>query len=348
MSIVDNNTTNNLALRVEQNNQKLNNPVNNPGPSPSVLKLLAIGLPIAAVLLFAAIFVPVYVVSKQKKDINIIVANHTETQTTDVATNAATDVATDASEYDEYIENITNLINATLTPKDGYDKIFIFLGGISDVSNKYFDFFKSESTFIPKGTKIYSLSGAPRQMQFMIDYYNYTDPVPGWFNIDSQANLYPEKNNFTEAKVSLNLMLDEIDRIKNAENVDYKNIYLGGFSQGAMMTNYILLNSRHELGGYLACSGYVFDHDFSDNQMIYNLSDTQKAKLEARKDYHILATHSFADDAVFYPLAAESYRYYYHNYTDFRLYSFGNLVHVFPPQPTHDAVRNWLKKSMGK
>ena len=129
-------------------------------------------------------------------------------------------------------------------------------------------------------------------------------------------------------------MLDEIDRIKNAENVDYKNIYLGGFSQGAMMTNYILLNSRHELGGYLACSGYVFDHDFSDNQMIYNLSDTQKAKLEARKDYHILATHSFADDAVFYP--------------DFRLYSFGNLLHVFPPQPTHDAVRNWLKKSMGK
>ena len=74
----------------------------------------------------------------------------------------------------------------------------------------------------------------------MIDYFNYIDPVPGWFNIDSQANLYPEKNNFTEAKVSLNLMLDEIDRIKNAENVDYKNIYLGGFSQGAMMTNYIL------------------------------------------------------------------------------------------------------------
>ena len=124
-------------------------------------------------------------------------------QTTDIVTNAATDVATDASEYDEFIENITNVINATLTPKDGYDKIFIFLGGISDVSNKYFDFFKSESTFIPKGTKIYSLSGPPRQMQFMIDYFNYTDPVPGWFNIDPQANLYPEKNNFTEAKVSI-------------------------------------------------------------------------------------------------------------------------------------------------
>ena len=127
MSIVDNNTTNNLALRVEQNNQKLNNPVNNPGPSPSVLKLLAIGLPIAAVLLFAAIFVPVYVVSKQKKDINIIVANHTETQTTDVATNATTDVATDASEYDEYIENITNLIKPPLLQKMDMIKYLYFL-----------------------------------------------------------------------------------------------------------------------------------------------------------------------------------------------------------------------------
>ena len=131
MSIVDNNTTNNLALRVEQNNQKLNNPVNNPGPSPSVLKLLAIGLPIAAVLLFAAIFVPVYVVSKQKKDINIIVANHTETQTTDIATNAATDavtdVATDASEYDEYIENITNLIKPPLLQKMDMIKYLYFL-----------------------------------------------------------------------------------------------------------------------------------------------------------------------------------------------------------------------------
>ena len=347
MSIADNNTTNNLALRVEQNNQKLNNPVNNPGPSPSVLKLLAIGLPIAAVLLFAAIFVPVYVVSKQKKDINIIVANHTETQTTDVATNAATDVATDASQYDEYIENITNLINATLTPKDGYDKIFIFLGGISDVSNLYFDFFRSKNTFIPKGTKIYFLSGPLRQVQFMIDYYNYTNPVPAWFNIDSQANLVPA-NDFTEAKESLELVLNEIDRIKNAENVDYKKIYLGGFSQGAMMTNYILLNSRHELGGYLAFSGYVFDHDFSSNQVITTLSDAQKQKLAARKDYHILATNSFADNRVYYQLASPTYQYYFTSYTDFRLISFGEIQHLFMEQPIHDTVRAWLKKSMGK
>ena len=57
----------------------------------------------------------------------------------------------------------------------------------------------------------------------MIDYYNSTDPVPGWFNIDWAGNLVPE-GDYSEAKVSLNLVLNEIDRIKNEENVDYKNI----------------------------------------------------------------------------------------------------------------------------
>jgi len=180
----------------------------------------------------------------------------------------------------------------------------------------------------------------------MIDYYNSTDPVPGWFNIDWAGNLVPE-GDYSEAKVSLNLVLNEIDRIKNEENVDYKNIYLSGFSQGAMMTNYILLNSRHELGGYVAFSGYIFDHDFSEG-IVDELNDVQKAKLEASKNYHILATHSYADDTVFYSISSEGYKYYFYNYTDFQLISFGVLLHVLVQQPTHGSVRHWLKKSMGK
>ena len=95
-------------------------------------------------------------------------------------------------------------------------------------------------------------------MTYMIDRYNYSYPVPGWFNVDSQGQLDPDEG-YTEAKKSLNLVLDEIDRIKNVENVQYSNIYLSGFSQGGIMTNYLLLNSRNELGGYIAFSGYVFD-----------------------------------------------------------------------------------------
>ena len=193
----------------------------------STKQILIIIIPITVVFLFAVIFIPVYVVEKTNNDdeeIQISNDNNNEL-------------------YDDYVENIVNITYATLTPKNGYDNIFIFLGGISDIATKYFDFFKSTNTFIPKGTKIYFLSGQPREMQFMIDYHNYTDPVPGWFNINMTAHLYPNSNDFTEARESLNLVLDEIDRIKNIENVDYKKIYLGGFSQGAMMTNYILLNS---------------------------------------------------------------------------------------------------------
>jgi phospholipase/carboxylesterase len=239
---------------------------------------------------------------------------------------------------------------AILTPKYGYDNILIFLGGISDVSTKYFDFFKSKNTFVPRGTKIYFLSGQLREMQFMIDYHRDNTPVPGWFNIDKDAKLRPTEHDFTQARESLQLVLDEIDRIKTIENVDYKNIYLSGFSQGGMMTNYVLLNSRHQLGGYIAFSGYVFDHDFSKNTIIYknDMTDTQKSKLQSRKDYHILATHSFMDNAVFYQLSAESYRVYYSDYTDFKLLSFAALPHVLREQPVHPFVKKWLKESMGK
>ena len=307
-----------------------NKALDNPNPSGnnycSLKQILCITLPITGVLLFAAIFIPIYVVSKNNEDEEPI-----------------------SEEYDEYEENIVNITYAILTPKGGYNNILIFLGGISDVSDKYFDFFKSKSTFVPKGTKIYFLSGQPREMQFIIDYYSDPSPVPGWFNIDSHANLIPN-HDFTEAQKSLKLVLDEIDRIKIAENVEYKNIYLSGFSQGGMMTNYVLLNSRHQLGGYIAFSGYVFDHDFSENTIIYknDMTDIQKSKLQSRKDYHILATHSFMDNAVFYQLSAESYRVYYSDYTDFKLLSFAALPHVLREQPVHPFVKKWLKESMGK
>ena len=289
----------------------------------STSQLLLIIIPASVIVLFAVIFIPVYLTEKEDDD----------------------DVIKD--EFDEFNENVVNISYATLTPKSGYDNIFIFLGGISDASHKYFDFFKSKNTFVPKGTKMYFLSGKEREMQFMVYYYRNYTPTPGWFNVDQSGNLIPE-NDYTEAKKSLNLILDEIDRIKDVENVKYSNIYIGGFSQGGIMTNYVLLNSRHELGGYIAFSGYVFDHDFPASQVAASLSDVQINKLESKKNYHILATHSFNDNAVPYNPAAPSYYYYYRDYTDFKLLSFGHLTHVFPEQPIHPIVKKWLKESMGK
>ena len=156
----------------------------------SFKQLLIIIIPITTVILFAVIFIPVYVVNKNNddddKDDKVIINNNNYYI---------------YDEHDEYDEVITNETYATLTPKDGYDNIFIFLGGITEFANKYFDFFKGRNTFIPKGTKIYSISGQIREMQYMIDY-GFSPPyttVPGWFNVDSSANLVPE-NDFTQAK----------------------------------------------------------------------------------------------------------------------------------------------------
>ena len=110
------------------------------------------------------------------------------------------------------------------------------------------------------------------------------------------------------------------------------------------MTTYILLNSRHELGGYIVFSGSVFDHDFSENEIINPLNEDQIKKLQNVENYHIIATHSHKDNRVFYPMAAPTYQYYFGNYTDFKLVSFGLLPHILPEQPTHKIVRNWLEE----
>lgn len=329
-------TTNHINIK---NSNNYLQPTQNSKMPCTIGQLLAIFIPVGLAGLFAAIFVPIYVHHKNNEKKFIVVHNNNNCSNTP-----------EQSEFDEFEENIVNVTYTTLTPKDGYDNILIFLMGISETANIYLDFFKSEETFVPKGTKIYFLAGQPRQMQFAIDYYNITTPMPGWFNIDSRATLYPEEHNFTEAKESLNLILDEIDRIKSEENIDYKNIYLGGFSQGAMMTNYVLLNSRHELGGYIPYSGYVFDHDFLENQIIpvSSLSQEQLNKLDARKNYHIIATLSYKDNRVFYQMASPSYQYYYENYTNFVFLSFGALEHLLPPQPVHFLVKKWLLERMGK
>ena len=121
---------------------------------------------------------------------------------------------TTKEEFDEFEEYVENYTYAILTPKNGYNNILIFLVGIGNVADEYFGFFKSNSTIVPKKTKIYFYAGRIRKMKFL-EKYGITEPAPGWFNVDPFGLLICDNCSdiYDEAKESLNLILDEIDHI---------------------------------------------------------------------------------------------------------------------------------------
>ena len=250
----------------------------------------------------------------------------------------------------KFTEHIKNYSYASLIPKEGFDNILIFLGGISNNSTSFFDFFKNnEETFVPEKTKIICLSGSMKIVQYMIDYYNIETPVPAWFNIDKNYSLIYEGNDpYIEAKNSKEFILDQIDEIVKEVNYNYSKIFLAGFNQGAVMTNYVMLNSRHELGGYLPFNGYIFDDHFSTNlTVLHNLNNEQIEILDNRKDYYICASNTFNDEILPFSLVISQYDYYFINYTNTLHYSFGVVKNILETQPTLPMVKIWLKERMG-
>ena len=297
--------------------EKKKNNINNTSSTKNILMLM---IPLLLFCLACIIFFTIYFTKRSKDKTN--------------------------EEFDKFSGEEINKKIYTLTPEKGYDTIYIHLGGIGEILGYFNYFFKGPLTFIPKGTKIYYLIGDNTTIE-----YSKPDSVPNWFNVDKQGNLICSncgEDNFKEAKNSLEYILNKIDEISVEENIAYDKIYLGGFSQGAIMTNYVLLNSKHKLGGYLAFSGYIFDHHFPANKLVTELTSEQKNILDSKQDYHILATHSFNDDSVSYDKIIEAYYTYFKNYIDFTLLSFSQKNNIFDRQPTHPLVRKWLKDSMGK
>lgn len=299
-------------------------------------QLLFLNLPFILVGLYLAIFLPIYK-SSQTKGYKVIY-NEDENKNSTINNDIM-------EEYDKFNEYLANYSFAKLTPIKGYKYIYIHLGDINEPANIYLDFFKSEKTIIPKNTKIIILTGKKRISKYM-ETFNIFEPVPCWFNSDYTNNLICNHcdNEFDEAKESLYLILDIIDQIKNEENLDYNKIFIGGFGQGGAMVNYVLLNSRHQLGGYCSFSGYFLDHNFPYDNVVDNLNDIQKEILQSKKNYNVLESLSFKDDVNIY---SKTYKYYYNyfkEYTNIQFLSYKN--YGFITMPILTEVKTWLKEKM--
>ncbi len=75
----------------------------------------------------------------------------------------------------------------------------------------------------------------------------------GWFNIEfTPAGLVAD---LVQARSSLGLLAHFIDELLAAYPVDPRGVYLGGFSQGAMMSLSLTLTQPDKLAGVVAMSG---------------------------------------------------------------------------------------------
>ena len=281
----------------------------------STKQFVMIIIPIASVIIYLAIFLPIYFRNKGNK-YKVVIVND------DNSTNSK---LTFIEDYVQLKEKIFNNSYSILTPENGYDKIYIHLGDINETSNIYFDFFKSDKTFIPPKTKIIFLSA---------------ESSLSWFNINENNNL------FDEVKNSTNQVLNKIDKILNEEKINYDKIFIGGYGQGGVMVNSIILNSKYEFGGFISLSGFILDNGFPDINISTNLTNDQKEILEHKKNYKIFVTYSLNNQDINKIRTMQNYIAYYGEFTNFNLYVYSTLKNQFLEQPIFPIIKHWLKEIM--
>ncbi len=107
----------------------------------------------------------------------------------------------------------------------------------------------------------------------------------GWFNIQyTPSGLVAD---LTQARSSLALLAQFIDELRAAYPVDPRGVYLGGFSQGAMMSLSLVLTQPDKLAGVVAMSGRYPAQVFE-----------QPAAAEALTGLPILVTHGLYDPVL--------------------------------------------------
>ena len=114
-----------------------------------------------------------------------------------------------------------------------------------------------------------------------------------WYDILSYNN-FVNRARFEDVVKNIDLIHQIID--KEVENgFNEKDIILGGFSQGGLMSYYAGLSYKNNLGGVIALSCYTIP-----NKHIYLTSDNCETK--------IFAAHGTLDDLIPYNIGKESYQ----------------------------------------
>ncbi|MBV9278717.1 MAG: alpha/beta fold hydrolase, partial [Chloroflexi bacterium] len=75
-----------------------------------------------------------------------------------------------------------------------------------------------------------------------------------WYGLDPRGVGYPEQQALER---SLQLLREFRDQIVEADDIDPRRLYLGGFSMGAVMAGTLALLEPERVAGAMALSGYL-------------------------------------------------------------------------------------------
>ena len=110
------------------------------------------------------------------------------------------------------------------------------------------------------------------------------------------------------------------------------------------MVNSIILNSKHEFGGYIPLSRFILDNGFQYNNISTYLTTEQKEVSEQKKNYKIFATYSLNNQDNNKTETIHNYLDYYGEFTNFNLYVYRALKNEFLEQPIFPIIKQWLKE----
>ena len=182
----------------------------------------------------------------------------------------------DAKEY--YNINFTDEESIIFVPKtDNIKGCLIWLPGFKDKAYSYYEDVLDKRRFIPLGFKLIILTA---DKVIKDDDMGYS-----WYKtVDrSKGQIEPYEN-------GLSRILSTIE--SEGKELGYNKVFLGGFSQGCLMSFLIGLNYHSQLGGLVCCSGYM------SNQTI--VSSTYK-------NFPIIICQGVEDDIIPCDYAYKSY-----------------------------------------
>ena len=230
----------------------------------------------------------------------------------------------DANSYMNIKRSNSDII---LTPKEGYDSVLIFLHGLGDSADGYLDFFLDEYKPIPNRMKVILLT-APKSPVTV----NGGDTMNSWYDILSFER---GKDSISETDVVKNSLrirkCIETEAKAQEINNDFKNIFLGGFSQGCCMALYVGMYFPHNLGGIVGLSGLLFP--FTELN-------------ENKKNLPILLSHGEWDSVIPFSVSYESYERLFNGNYNIQFHKF-RAEHTID-YTTMDEMKNFLKNLVPK